>query len=134
LWQFTIEKIGRSPWLGYGYGCPRFVLKDSDAFATWHAHNLILNVALATGIIGAVLVGLTLGGMILSAVIQPNVVADVILVMVLATSLTDVSLFDPIPGAFSTLWLIALFWRPMAALRSEPTANHAGDLQEGAWA
>jgi O-antigen ligase len=58
LWEAVLNLSAQHPWLGYGFGTSREVLRPYSA--TWdtditHAHNAYLTALLQTGIIGAVL-------------------------------------------------------------------------------
>jgi len=105
--------------IGYGYGCSRYVLarypgSSSDNFQPRHAHNLWLDVAVATGLIGVFLYG----GMILQQLIgfvrSPSAFPDIALIVVLVAGNTEPVLFGAMPKTHTVLWLIALFWRRFA--------------------
>ncbi len=55
LWQYTFERIGERPWLGYGFG--KSILRDEmkgelhDPFLV-HAHNLFASQWVQTGVVG----------------------------------------------------------------------------------
>jgi len=53
LWSDTIDAIGRHPWLGWGEGQFRFIFRDVWSFG--QPHNIVLQVLLAWGAIGALL-------------------------------------------------------------------------------
>ena len=57
VWETAWEKTVAAPWLGYGYGCSRFLMNEetSAQFRPNHAHNLLLNTALCIGFPGAAL-------------------------------------------------------------------------------
>ena len=120
VWGFVLGEIARSPVIGYGYGCSRYVLarypgSSSDNFQPRHAHNLWLDVAVATGLIGVFLYG----GMVLQQLIgfvrSPSAFPDIALIVVLVAGNTEPVLFGAMPKTHTVLWLIALFWRRFAA-------------------
>ena len=125
LWQYTLHKIQQAPIVGYGYGCPRFILSDRRGWQTFNAHNTILNVALALGWVGAALLSTALLGMVWQMFRRPNTFADVLLIVVLVGGLADVTLLNPMPGALTTMWLFALFWRVNDDLRRPADARLA---------
>lgn len=119
VWGFVLGEIADSPLIGYGYGCERYVLarypgSSSDNFQPRHAHNLWLNVAVGTGLIGALLYS----GMILQQLAGffrwPSALPDMALILVLVAGNTEPVLFGPLPKTHTVLWMIALFWRRMA--------------------
>lgn len=120
VWDFVVDEITRSPALGYGYGCSRYVLarypgSSSDDFQPRHAHNLWLDIAVATGLIGMlVCAGMALqqlAGMVRS----PSALPDLTLIFVLVAGLTEPLLFGAMPKTHTVIWLIALFWRSFGA-------------------
>lgn len=120
IWDFVVGEIARSPLIGYGYGCSRYVLarypgSSSDNFQPLHAHNLWLDVAVATGLIGALLYA----GMILQQMIgffrRPSAMPDIALLLVLVAGNTEPVLFGALPKTHTILWMIALFWRRIEA-------------------
>lgn len=119
VWDFVVGEIAHSPLIGYGYGCERYVLarypgSSSDNFQPRHAHNLWLNVAVGTGLIGA----LFYSGMILQQLAGffrwPSAMPDMALILVLVAGNTEPILFGPLPKTHTVLWMIALFWRRIA--------------------
>ena len=116
-WREAIELIHHSPIMGFGHGCARFS-------AEGHSHNLWLNVALTTGIVGLMLVNGMIVPLGVNLVTRPNSFADVIFMYVFLRGLTTSPLFNPIPGSASLLFVIAVFWRQMGmSLRSESTGD-----------
>jgi len=120
IWQHAMAKWRQSPILGWGYGCSRHVLADYaggdyGTFELHHAHNLLLNVAICTGVVGAAI----LVGMLLSQVVQalrrPDVVPDMAVALVLVAGIAEPLLFGPMPRSHTVIWLIALFWRQFEA-------------------
>ena len=111
LWAFVIKKIGSSPIFGYGYGCQRFVIGDEHYWPTRHAHNVLLNATLGTGLIG----GALLAGVFLCQFFRMFVdrtdFPDTILLLILAGGFSENPLFNPLPGALTLLFFVSLFWR-----------------------
>ena len=46
IWKHGAEEISEKPFIGYGYGCQRFVMKEHH----YHCHNMVLNACLGSGI------------------------------------------------------------------------------------
>lgn len=120
IWAYALEKIQQAPWLGYGHGASRQALSafkhssygvnDLD-----HAHNLLLNVTLCTGVAGGLLVAFMLFAQLRALVRKPALFPDLALVTVLVGGLMEPILFGPMPRGSTIIWLIALFWRQMGA-------------------
>ena len=120
VWAYALEKIGESPWIGFGYGSPRALMSTArlatyTSFETIHSHNIFLDVTLSGGVVG----GLLLAGMFLSLlwgfVRSPAAVPDMILLLVLVGGITEPVVFSPMPRLYTVIWLIALFWRQLGA-------------------
>lgn len=126
IWRHVVAKCEEAPILGWGYGCSRHVLAsyaggDYRAFDLHHAHNLLLNVALCTGVVG----GLLLAGMLLHqaflAVKHPDAVPDLATVFILVAGITEPLLFGPMPRSHTVIWLLALFWRQSEMSLRDPS-------------
>ncbi|MGO9111419.1 MAG: O-antigen ligase family protein [Thermoguttaceae bacterium] len=113
IWRYAVTRIAESPVIGYGCGCCRFPMCQFDGFAINHAHNLLLNVMINTGVVG----GLLLVAMFLAQVSQmfsrPSTFPDMMTVMVLVFGFADIPLFSVVPDAPTLLWIIAMVWRPL---------------------
>jgi len=60
LWPEVIERIRERPLLGYGFGRGMLraaLRKDLKDGSLWHSHNLVLDAALQSGLIGVALLG-----------------------------------------------------------------------------
>jgi O-antigen ligase len=60
LWSEVVERIGERPVLGYGFGRGMLrtaLRKDLHDGSLWHSHNLALDAALQTGMVGLLLLG-----------------------------------------------------------------------------
>ena len=119
IWEYAVERIRESPIIGYGYGNARQALADGaggyEAFELHHAHNLLLNVLLCTGVVG----GLLLLGMVVTPTLallrRPAALADLALVIVLVAGLTEPVLFGPMPRVMTIVWFVGVLWRQTGA-------------------
>ena len=110
-----LDKITRSPLLGYGYGCSGVTLGDlyvvDDLQPLRHAHCEFLNVVLCTGWFG----GLLLVAMLLQQALDfwrcPDALPDYVLVLVFIAGLTEPVLLTPMPAALTIAWIVAMLWR-----------------------
>jgi len=60
LWPEVIERIRERPVLGYGFGRGMLraaLRKELDDGSLWHSHNLVLDAALQSGLVGVALLG-----------------------------------------------------------------------------
>jgi exopolysaccharide production protein ExoQ len=117
IWEFAQEKVLESPLLGYGYGSSRFALSGhrDPNFSPDHAHNLLLNVALGSGIPAAALLVIMLAAQIRGLARQESVVPQIATVIVLVAGFSEPVLFGPMPRSHTLIWLVMLFWRPLGA-------------------
>lgn len=98
IWREALRLVGQRPITGIGVGTFADVCRRRLARRWAHAHNLWLQLAVATGVPGALLFGCALGGMF--AIADPLLQA--VLVGVLVAGLFDY------PFSEEPLWL--LFW------------------------
>ncbi len=120
IWAYALEKIGESPWVGWGYGAPRYLMNTHrlaafTSFQTIHAHNIFLDIALSGGVIAALLLAAMFLSLLWGFVRNPDPVPDMVLVLALVASITEPILFSPMPRSHMVIWLIALFWRQVGA-------------------
>ncbi|HEX3726962.1 MAG TPA: O-antigen ligase family protein, partial [Pirellulales bacterium] len=120
VWQYVIERIGEKPLTGYGYACSRFVMAEynqmlGDDLVGFHAHNTLLNIALATGVVGGSLLVLMVLQQAFYLLTLPAIFPDVVLLLIGTAGIADAVAFSPIPDAFTVIWLLALFWRQSGA-------------------
>jgi len=116
LWQFTLHEIGESPAFGHGFACSRFVNEGGPDWAAGsHAHNLLLNTMVETGVLG----GMLLLGMFLAQLIRAyhglHLLPLVLTALVLVDGVTGTAVFTTVPNAHTMLWIAALFpgWAAM---------------------
>jgi O-antigen ligase len=133
VWGFVVDEIARSPVIGYGYGCSRYVLdrypgSASDDFLPLHAHNLWLDVAVATGLIGVLLYAAMIAQQMVGFVRWPAAFPDMALVLVLVAGNTEPVLFGAMPKTHTVLWMIALVWRGLAASAAPDSAGVDGEV------
>lgn len=117
LWRFTLAEIGKAPLWGYGFGCSRFIMSETDLFVTRDPHNVLLDVVLETGPIGGLLLVAMLVGQMWRLATQPaqprRYLATwplVITALAIIGGTCEALLFTPIPNAYTAAWLLALHW------------------------
>ncbi len=129
IWAEAWERICDWPVMGCGYGCSRFAL-DSEKLnpAPHHAHNLLLNITLCTGFVGALLFVAMLAHLLCSEIARPTVVPAIALVLVALTGISEPLLFGPMPRSHTVIFLIALFWGQIDRTRSTEPALLAREI------
>jgi len=117
IWRYSWRKCLESPLVGYGYGGSRYVLQEDPSyplkFQANHAHNLFLNMALTTGLPGALLLATMVAQLLLMNLRRPSPVPSLALALVITASITESLLYSSMPRSHMILWLVALFWQQM---------------------
>lgn len=118
IWQFVLEMIRQSPWLGYGFASTREVIPDgySGAFGwtTTSAHNLWLQAWITTGLIGLVLVLISMLWSLSQMFTQHLPEADAALVFVIVVGLFEASALGPSVNLLTFVWVWATALRRRA--------------------
>ena len=125
VWEDAWEKTIAAPWLGYGYGCSRFLMNSetSTDFVPNHAHNLLLNTALCIGFPGAALLLMNILAMLWRR-FAARALCLIATTFVIVAGITEPVLYGPMPRSHTVLWLMALFWQwPAARLSSGTTVG-----------
>jgi O-antigen ligase len=106
IWQYSLFLIAKQPLTGYGAATSKYFLEEHSMYT----HNLLLNIAFSTGILGG-LVGLV---MILqqaiSAIWKPHVVTSAVIAFILVNGLFENVIFSIIAGMPTLLWLMSMAW------------------------
>ncbi len=118
IWSFALDKVFKSPWVGYGYGGSRYALSEFSNHAysesdLHHPHNMLLNTMLCVGLFGVMIVVAMLFTQLGKLFTSPSIFPDLILIVVLIIGLTEPVIFGPMPRGSTIVWLIALFWRQL---------------------
>lgn len=104
IWAKTIELIGERPALGYGAATSKVLLQDYSM----HTHNLILNVALSTGVFGGLLAIWMCLERLLRMMVARHPIADALVVFILVNGLFENVIFSNLAGLPTILWIVAL--------------------------
>ena len=108
IWEYVIKMIHERPLQGYGPGVAKVYLEKENFLL--HAHNSVLHIAFAGGIFaGAFGLMMFLHQFIVSIGGNYRLAALLSFVTIL-NSLTEVPVFDYLPGTTTVLWLAAIFW------------------------
>jgi len=127
LWEFALIKTAKSPVFGCGYECSRFVITRDHFWPTFHAHNLLLDVMMCTGLIGGGLLIAMILSTIVSALGRPAGLPDYLLMLVFVLGISDLVMLTPIANSYTLLWAVAMFWRQIPDAAGE--YEHEGDKE-----
>ena len=125
IWRYTIGRIQEAPLTGHGYGCSRQALTTflSDGygdFALHHAHNVLLNTIVGTGLLGGAILLAMLGSLVFGFLRKPELFPDIVLAAMFVAGLTESVFFGPMPRSHTVIWLIALYWRQIPPSLDSP--------------
>jgi O-antigen ligase len=104
IWGKAIELISKEPLFGYGAATSKFLLKDFSM----HTHNLVLNVAFSTGIIGGFVALCMCLGRFFRLFVERHPIADALVVFILVNGLFENVIFSILCGLPTILWTVGL--------------------------
>lgn len=117
IWQFVLDLIGKSPWLGYGFASTREIIPDGYAGAygwtTTSAHNLWLQAWVTTGLIGLALLVVSMISSMFQMLTNHLPEADAVLAFVMVVGFFEASAVGPSVNLLTFVWV----WS--AALRAK---------------
>ncbi len=128
IWAEAIRKIAERPLTGWGLNSAPLVLIDFSQ----HTHNAVLHAALSGGLIAGTLVVLLLLWNLFYGLRSGEPIIRAISVFVLISSLFEDTIIDTFPFPTTTLWIFALLYPSLHAVReinlasepaSQPTAS-----------
>jgi O-antigen ligase len=123
IWAYAIRLIAERPIIGYGAATSKYYLARYSSYT----HNMILNVAFSTGIIGGFACLMMVLGRIWAMLKIAHPLADGLLVFIVVNGLFENVIFAVIVGMPTIIWIITLSW-PL--LKDDPLLdNQSGDLK-----
>lgn len=123
IWAYTIRLIKQRPLIGYGAATSKFYLKDYSQYT----HNMILNVALSTGIIGGFAMLMMVLGRLRAMMTVSYPLADGILVFIIVNGLFENVIFSILCGMPTMVWIMSLAW---PVLKDDPLFDtQTGELK-----
>lgn len=126
IWAYAIRLIAKRPLIGYGAGTSKYFLAHYSSYT----HNMILNVAFSTGIIGGFACLIMVLGRIRAMLTISHPLADGILVFIIVNGLFENVIFAVIAGMPTMVWIMSLSW-PL--LKDDPLVDSTtGELKDPA--
>ena len=104
IWAKAIDLISHRPVQGYGAATSKVLLKDYSM----HTHNLVLNIALSTGVIGGLLAFWMCFERVIRLFVARHPIADALVVLILVNGLFENVIFSILCGLPTIVWIIAL--------------------------
>jgi len=124
IWAYTIKLIAERPLIGYGAATSKHYL----SLYSLYTHNMILNVAFSTGIIGGFACLMMVLGRIRAMFSISHPLADGILVFIIVNGLFENVIFAVLAGMPTMVWIMSLSW-PL--LEDDPLVDSkTGELKE----
>ena len=108
IWAFTLDRIAERPLVGWGPGTAKKLLGERNMLL--HTHNVVLHIGLAGGVLGALCVIMLFIHQFFTSFGGRYPLAAMISFLVLINSMTELPIFDYVPGTSTLLFLIAVFW------------------------
>ncbi len=104
IWAYTIQMIGERPLTGYGAATSKYYLEDYSLYT----HNMLLNVAFSTGVIGGLAALLMILGRVRALFTRPHAIADGLLAFLLLNGIFENVMFSILAGMPTILWIVAI--------------------------
>ncbi len=130
IWAYAIRLISQRPLTGYGAATSKHYLARYSSYT----HNMILNVAFSTGVVGGFACLIMVLGRIRAMLSISHPLADGILAFIIVNGFFENVIFAIITGMPTMLWILALSW---LLLKDDPLVNtetgelRATDLSKG---
>ncbi len=106
IWAYAIRLISERPLIGYGAATSKYYL----ALYSSYTHNMILNVAFSTGIIGGFACLMMVLGRVRAMFSISHPLADGILVFIIVNGLFENVVFSVLAGMPTMVWVMSLSW------------------------
>ena len=124
IWAYAIRLISKRPLIGYGAATSKFYLEQYSSYT----HNMILNVAFSTGIIGGFACLMMVLGRIRAMFSISHPLADGILVFIIVNGFFENVVFSVLAGMPTMVWIMSLSW---GLLKDDPLLDaETGEIKE----
>ncbi len=106
IWGYAIRLIKEKPLIGYGAATSKYYLADYSQYT----HNMVLNVAFSTGIIGGFAMLMMILGRLRAMASVSHPLADGILMFIIVNGLFENVILSILCGMPTIIWIVALCW------------------------
>ncbi len=106
IWAYTIRLISQRPLIGYGAATSKYFLAQYSSYT----HNMVLNVAFSTGIIGGFACLMMVLGRIRAMFSISHPLADGILVFIIVNGIFENVIFSVLTGMPTMVLIMSLSW------------------------
>ncbi len=104
IWAYVLELLWRSPVVGYGAATSKYYLNEYSL----HTHNLVLNIAFSTGVIGGLVAVWMCLDRIFRLFFHRHPLADALIVFILVNGLFENVIFSILAGVPTMIWITGL--------------------------
>lgn len=122
IWAYAAKLIAQRPLTGYGAATSKYYLADFSSYT----HNLIINVAFSTGIVGGLLALCMCLSRFWNIFTNSHPIADGIVAFILFNGLFENVMFSFLAGLPTIIWVVALClpqWMPTQEIEIAATAT-----------
>ena len=123
IWAYTITLIKERPLIGYGAATSKYYLAEYSQYT----HNMVLNVAFSTGIVGGFAMLMMILGRIRAMMGVSHPLADGILVFIIVNGIFENVMFSILCGMPTIVWIMSLSW-PL--LKNDPALDDTADKRK----
>lgn len=117
IWAVVETLISQKPWFGWGYGSSVFIMPDFQRFmghAAPHAHNMLLQLWLTTGVVGLVLFLVAYVSRLAIAIRNGERLVIVLLIYVLFIGISEAGAFGGVANIATVALCLAASIKPTA--------------------
>lgn len=130
IWRYSWEQFEKSKLFGHGFGASRYALSEYkhsgyDYDELHHAHNVVLNTLLCTGIPGGVLMAMILVIPLFQMFFKPSLLPDMLCLSLIISTLTETTLFGPMPRVAVIVWIMCQHWRFISGYIWQPDSKQS---------
>jgi O-antigen ligase len=104
IWGYALQLLAERPVTGYGAATSKFYLQDYSMYT----HNLVLNIAFSTGMIGGLFALWMCLERAFRVIFYRHRIADALVVFILVNGLFENVIFSVLCGLPTILWIIGL--------------------------
>lgn len=127
IWPYVLDRFWEHPLIGFGHASGAQVLEPFPLWKITHAHNVVLQALLYTGLIGTALLIMAFLGQLRVFLASPNMFRDALFLYALVKGFTEQSMLSNMPSSSGFAWMltVALSAKGAEALRKRKSPNAA---------